>query len=292
MPSPSNASDTPFLIVNADDFGLSEGTNRAVFEGHDHGIVTSASLMATGAAFEHAVRGARARPRLGCGVHLVLHDDVPCADPARIPSLVGARGKLRGLHEVLRGLVTGVCAPEHVEIECAAQIERALGAGIEPTHLDSHCHLHALPAVVPIVHRLGRRYGIACVRSPETTGFDEFRGSPWSRYPLALLITASHRVARRAVADPLRAPDRFLGLVKSGDLDAAWVVRAIEKLPAGRVSELMVHPGDGSGAGDPHGDHGPEKRRGELVAVTAAAVRDAVKRRGVELVDYRFLAPA
>lgn len=290
MSATTEARKVPYLIVNADDFGLSDGTNRAIFEAHDHGIVTSASLMATGVAFSAAVAGAKIRPRLGCGVHLVLHDDLPAADPARIRALVGANGRLRGLREVLRSVLTGAYPTEQIALEYAAQIERVVDAGIRPTHLDSHCHLHALPSIGPLVHKLGKRFGIACVRSPETSEFAEFRGSPISRYPLALLITASHRIARRGMTEPLRAPDRFIGMVKSGELDAAWVVRAIEELPAGRVSELMVHPGDGTGDGDPHGDHGPAKRRGELDAVTAASVIDAIRRNGVELVNYRHLA--
>src|SRR5690606_34833518 len=114
--------------------------DRAIFEGHDRGIVTSASLMATGAAFEHAVAGLRPRPRLGCGVHLVLHDEKPVLDPARIPTLVGPDGRLKPLREALRGLLFGASDAAEIEAEYAAQIQRARDAGIRPSHLDSHCH--------------------------------------------------------------------------------------------------------------------------------------------------------
>src|SRR5262245_7813713 len=142
----------PRLIVNADDLGLSPGVDRAIFAGHDQGIVTSASLMANGASFEHAVAGVLARPRLGCGVPLVLHDERPVLDPARIPTLVGADGRLKPLRDALRGLLFGTSAPKEIEAEYAAQIRRAQDAGIKPSHLDSHCHLHAFPVVGPIVH--------------------------------------------------------------------------------------------------------------------------------------------
>ena len=50
----------PHLIVNADDFGITEGTNRAIIDAHQRGIVTSTSLLANGYAFDHAVALARA----------------------------------------------------------------------------------------------------------------------------------------------------------------------------------------------------------------------------------------
>ncbi len=279
----------PRLIVNADDLGLSAGVDRAIFAGHDRGVVTSASLMATGASFAHAVAGVRARPRLGCGVHLVLHDEKPVLDPARIPSLVGADGRLKPLRDAVRGLLFGASDPAEIEAEYAAQIRRVRDAGIDPTHLDSHCHLHAFPAVGPIVHALGERFGIACARQPEAGSWSDYRAAPLARYPLALLITATHRFTKQRVAQSLRSPDKFLGLVHSGALDAAWMVRAIEDLEPGVVAEIMVHPGDGSDEGDAGGDHGPYRRRVEFEAVTSPLVLEAVRRGGVELIDYRAL---
>lgn len=282
--------DAPRLIVNADDLGLAPSIDAAIFEGHDRGIVTSASLMATGASFERAVAGVLARPRLGCGVHLVLHDDAPVLPPSRVPSLVGANGRLKPLREALRGLLFGASEPSEIEAEYAAQIERVRDAGIAPSHLDSHCHLHAFPAVGPIVHALGARYGIRCARQPEASSLSDYRAAPFARYPLALLITASHRVTRQRVARSLRSPDKFLGLVHSGALDAAWMTRAIDALEPGVVAEIMVHPGDGSEHGDERDDHTPYRRRVELDAVLSPEVREAVRRRGVELIDYRALA--
>ncbi|MCY2959622.1 MAG: ChbG/HpnK family deacetylase [Planctomycetota bacterium] len=275
--------------MNADDLGLSTGVDRAIFEGHDRGIVTSASLMATGPAFEHAVAGLSSRPRLGCGIHLVLHEEKPALDPARIPSLVGADGRLKPLREAVRGLLFGTSAPAEIEAEYAAQIQRALDRGIRPSHLDSHCHLHAFPAVGPIVHALGERFGIACARQPEAGSWSDYRAAPLARYPLAFLITASQRFTRRRVAVGLRSPDKFLGLVHSGALDVDWMVRAIDELEPGVVAEIMVHPGDGTGEGEAGGDHGPYRRRVELEAVTSPRVLEAIRRRGVELIDYRAL---
>src|SRR5271169_3437319 len=63
------------VIVTADDFGLTSAINAGVVEAHERGIVTAASLMATGEAFEDAVDRARAAPSLEIGVHVTLDDE-------------------------------------------------------------------------------------------------------------------------------------------------------------------------------------------------------------------------
>jgi predicted glycoside hydrolase/deacetylase ChbG (UPF0249 family) len=281
---------TPYLIVNADDLGLRSGVNRAVFEAHDRGIVTSASLMAGGPAFDEAVAGAIARPRLSVGVHLALHEMQPVLTRASIPNLVGENGNLKPLGQVVRALLLGRVPLAQAEAEYAAQIERVIASGIRPTHLDSHCHLHALPSIARIVHRLGARFGIACARKPQMRSLGDLRGAPLSRWPVSILISSSSRVARRGIDPALRTPAELVGLAQSGDVDERWVVRAIGTLVPGCVSELMLHPSDGTGDGDPYGDHGPARRRVEFETAVSPRVRAELDARGVKLVDYRFLA--
>jgi predicted glycoside hydrolase/deacetylase ChbG (UPF0249 family) len=285
-------SDAPLLIVNADDLGQSPGINAAIFEAHDRGIVSSASLMAGGAAFEQALAGLRARPKLGCGVHLALHDERALAPRERVPHLVGPDGRMHALHPTVRALLLGRIPDAEIEAEYRAQIERVRAAGLEPTHLDSHCHLHGLPRVGAILHRLGREFGIRCARRPELAGLSDLRGAPLARWPVALLISALHRRSRARLREPLAMPARFLGLAKSGTVDAAWLERTLGELRRGVVSELMVHPGDGSSAGDPYGDHGAAMRKRELDALVSPLVRAALERHGVRLVTYTELARA
>src|SRR5204862_2714755 len=76
------------LVVNADDLGLTVGVNDGVFDAHDHGILTSASLFAGAPATSDAIRRARGRPSLGVGVHLALVDGTPTLPPRRVPTLV------------------------------------------------------------------------------------------------------------------------------------------------------------------------------------------------------------
>src|SRR5262249_34836467 len=130
------------LIVNADDLGWSEGVNRGIAEAHRRGIVTSASLLANGAAFVLAVELARTAPALGVGVHLNLSDGAPMAERETVTSLLNDEGEFAGGPESLllrmarRGLDLG-----EVEREWEAQIGKIREAGIEPTHLDGHKHV-------------------------------------------------------------------------------------------------------------------------------------------------------
>src|SRR6185437_5827911 len=134
------------LIINADDFGLTPGVNRAIAELHDAGAVTSATLMATGPAFDDAVAIALARPTLGIGCHIVLVDGTPVSDPATIPTLLGPdRRKFRNsLGDFALGVLRGAIRQDHIQREALAQIQKLQRAGLRLTHADTHKHTHLL----------------------------------------------------------------------------------------------------------------------------------------------------
>jgi chitin disaccharide deacetylase len=145
------------LIVNADDFGLSDGVNRGVARAHDEGIVTSASAMVRQDAVEEAVELARARPKLSVGLHLDLSEWV-YRDGEWVP-----------LYEVVVAEDR-----EAVEAEVAAQLARFFSLfGRQPTHLDSHQHQHLEDPVRSVVIEVGERLGVpvrGCTRGIEYRG--------------------------------------------------------------------------------------------------------------------------
>ena len=139
------------LIINADDFGLTAGVNRGILEAHGHGVVTSATLMATGAAFEDAVAIAHANPALGVGCHIVLTDGTPVSPPKSIPTLIGSDGKnfRPSLVDFIQALLRGAIREDDLEREAVAQVQKLQCAGINVTHLDTHKHTHTAAAVSP-----------------------------------------------------------------------------------------------------------------------------------------------
>ena len=146
------------LIVNADDFGLTSGVNRAIAELHNAGVVTSASLMARAAATEEAIELARSMPTLGVGCHIVLVDGEPVLPAHQIPTLVDRKtgGFPSSLDKFLAKLFTGRIRAAEIEAEAAAQVGLLQQRGLRLTHVDSHMHTHVFSAVLrPVLRAAG-----------------------------------------------------------------------------------------------------------------------------------------
>jgi chitin disaccharide deacetylase len=124
------------LIINADDFGYSKGVNLGIIEAFQNGVVTSATLMANMPGAEHAAALAKENPGLGVGIHLVLTCGKPiCRD---VPSLINDHGEFHRLADLEK-----IARIDEVERELTSQFERFLSFRIQPTHIDSHHHVHA-----------------------------------------------------------------------------------------------------------------------------------------------------
>lgn len=155
------------LIVNADDLGRTRGINRGIFEAHQRGIVTSATLMVNyEAAGEVAAMHAKT-PQLGIGLHLALTGGRPTLPASELPSLVDGAGWLPAKPDGLSAI-----DPAEVSAEARAQLARFRQLmGGDPTHFDSHHHAHRHPAVCAALIELARecqrpvRASTAAVRS-------------------------------------------------------------------------------------------------------------------------------
>jgi predicted glycoside hydrolase/deacetylase ChbG (UPF0249 family) len=148
------------VIVNADDFGYSEGVNRGVLEAHDNGIVTSASLMVERPAAAEAVDLARERPRLGLGLHVEIRRWRTSWLPRRGAGLSAARVAEQAAEDLRR------------------QLDRfRLLVGREPSHLDSHQHRHLAELVRPAFADVADDLGVPLRRvDPRVRFCGEFYG--------------------------------------------------------------------------------------------------------------------
>ena len=154
------------LIVNADDLGLCESVNEGIVQAHQSGIVTSASIMANGRAFDHAIRLCQLVPSLDLGIHLTLVEEKPLREASTIPSLVGAGGKLHPhATTFMKKYVSGAIRVREVWSELEAQIQKVVSRGISVSHLDSHQHLHALPHIRRVSIELAKKYNIPAIGS-------------------------------------------------------------------------------------------------------------------------------
>jgi hopanoid biosynthesis associated protein HpnK len=284
------------LIVNADDFGLTRGINEGIIRAHRDGILTSATLMATGPAFDHAVELAKANPKLGIGCHLVLTGGQAVAPHDEIASLVDQDGWLpRTLGKFVVEVSSGRLRTSEIETELRAQIEKIRGAGIEPTHVDTHKHTHVHPRVMNALGRVAREFGIARVRNPVENLRDSWRTARSERVDLLKNMVASlavHSVAFRfkelSRGYGLRSPDCFLGLAATGRLGPAALCRLIDTVPEGST-EIMVHPGIYDAELASIGSRLQRHRQTEMEGLLAPEVRRAVEQHGIRLISYEEL---
>lgn len=155
------------LIVNADDFGLTLGVNRAIVECHKNGIVTSATLMANSAAFADAVKLAHATPSLGIGCHVVLLDGDLLLPAEGVRSLLkDGREPYRSITDFAPRAALGKFNPDEIEAEATAQFQKIQRAGINITHFDAHKHAHMFASVLEPLLRAATKCGIPAVRNP------------------------------------------------------------------------------------------------------------------------------
>jgi hopanoid biosynthesis associated protein HpnK len=273
------------LVVNADDFGLSEGINRGIERCFRAGLLRSASLMPNGAAWADALETAARNPGLGVGVHLSLVDEPALAARDQLGGLVDASGRLPGSYQdFVRGFMRGRFGKPQVAAEIAAQLERVRAAGLRPTHLDSHQHLHLLPSVLEIVIGAAREAGIRVVRVPAESGAPGGGAGLARRMQLRLLGQMARSGAGRLHQAGLRSADHFWGLAQSGALDEPSLLAIISRLAPG-VNELMCHPGDSdpaTAARYPWGYHWDQ----EAAALCAEPVQEALRERGVKLCNF------
>jgi chitin disaccharide deacetylase len=284
------------LILNADDFGLTRGVNAGIIRAHREGILTSATLMANGPAFEGAVEGALANSNLGVGCHLVLVGGFSVASPEEIPTLAGRDGRLpASLATLVAKVTTGRIRAMDMERELLAQIEKIRRAGIDPTHLDTHKHAHAHPGVLEAVGRVARQTGITQLRKPMENLRDSWRsvrdnGGSVSRQLAAAAAVRAFAPRFRAMARKygLITPDHFLGLAATGHLGPAALCRLIDTLAEGRT-EIMLHPGICDEDLAKTGSRLQAQRQLELEGLLAPEAKGAVARHGVRLISYREL---
>jgi chitin disaccharide deacetylase len=256
-----------YLIPNADDFGYTRDVNEGIIHAHRQGILTATTIMATGAAFDHAVMLARENRSLDVGVHLVL-----VGSPGLPPTVLQLLQQI-ALHRI------------NIYDELAQQVCKVQKAGIRPTHLDTHKHTHLIPPVLNAVARIASEFQIPWVRRPFDLPMHGGR-VPWQRQAISKTLgfarSRFHRVLTRYGC---RTTDYFAGFQMTGHFDAAELARLIRQLPEG-VTEFMCHPGFCTQELQATRTRLKESRRRELDALTSRVVRKAMEESNVTLARY------
>jgi predicted glycoside hydrolase/deacetylase ChbG (UPF0249 family) len=292
------------LIINADDFGLTAGVNRAVVEAHGQGIVTSATLMANAEACDDATEMARSLTARGdqfsVGCHVVLLDGEPLLPAERVRSLLQADAgngtRLRtSLSQFVIASLRNKLNPDEVEAEANAQMERIQRAGVQLSHFDTHKHAHMFPAVLRPLLRAARARNIGAVRNP----FGQVWPLPlsslvrtrqaWKRLAqLNVLRSFAAGFRREVAAHGLRTPDGSVGVLVTGVLDLQLFTAIVASIPEG-TWEFVTHPGYNDAGLARVQTRLRQSREQELHLLTSPEAKELLQREGIELISYREL---
>jgi predicted glycoside hydrolase/deacetylase ChbG (UPF0249 family) len=258
------------LIVNADDFGFTRDVNAGIVEAHRHGILTATTIMANGGAFADAVRLAKENPSLDVGVHLVL---------------VGGPGQAESVVALLANIARG-----GVDIagEMRKQVASVIGAGLAPSHLDTHKHTHLAPPVLKAMIEISREFGIPWVRKPADFTMPASAAPPLKKAVNAIVRSVANRFDQVLQRNGCRFTDHFTGFELTGRMGTKEMVELIEHLPDG-LTELMCHPGFFRDELRASRTRLREARERELRALISPEVRQAIFAGDVQLTSYRDL---
>lgn len=259
------------LIVNADDLGVGRKRNEGILEAHQRGIVTATSMIVNGDAFGHAIDLLRQKPSLDVGLHLNLSEGAPVGEGYQ--TLVDTEGRFFGKEEARRKADEGAFDLKEIERETEAQWQRLVEQGIEPSHIDSHQHIHIYGKLFEPVVRVARNHGVRFVRLPDEPSDGTSRMEAYR-----------HHVEKVKPAFPGGGVDAFVGMTLTGCMSHERVLDLVEKLGEG-VTELMVHPGY---ADRPDGFFGPDREK-ELHVLTDRTLRHQMEEAGVEFICFRDL---
>ncbi len=289
------------LIVNADDFGLTAGVNRAIVEAHKGGVVSSTTLMANGAAFADAVTAARSTPNLSVGCHVTLVDGTPVSSPDAADTLVAIRSAepdrfYSKLSAFAARAMLGGFDRDQLVAEVTAQIRKIQATGLQVTHLDTHKHAHIFPEILVALLRAARICGVRAIRNPivpvKAIHARQFKDKPhlWKRYgQVRVLHTFSGQFNQRTKRAGVVTPDGVLGVIETGSVGISLLRQTLTSLPEG-TWELVCHPG--------YCDADLQAVRTRLLAsreeerrlLTSAGLRKFLEEQKFQVISYREFA--
>jgi chitin disaccharide deacetylase len=288
------------LIINADDFGMTVGVNRAIAEAHRAGLVTSATVMANEAGTDDAIVIASQHPSLRTGSHVVLVDGKPLSEPDNVATLIGSRNGTgarfrKGISHLALASVAGQVRAEHVYKEAAAQIEQLQARGLSLSHVDCHMHSHILPEVLRAVLQAARDHRVAAIRNPFEPAWSvaatHKRSSlrSWHRSAQVTALRVLQSQFRHAVDQHgMKTPDGTIGIAVTGLLDRNLLSRLVEAMPEG-AWELVTHPGYNDRHLMEATTELKQSRAIELELLTSPQTLDLLRKRGIQLINYSDL---
>ena len=276
------------VIINADDFGASEAVNEAVIRAYKEGVLTSTSLMVTGASFDQAVGLAKENPGLAVGIHLVTVVGKSVLPQSDIPDLVDGEGNFSN-NPTAAGLkyFFSPRARRQLRRELAAQFDKFHSTGLTLSHIDGHLHLHVHPVIFNAALELGARYGARRMRVPaeeRRLALDYDRAHSMRKTIHTVLFGGLARYMKRKLRKRgFTVPERVYGNLQSGAMSERYFLYALDNLTAG-TNEIYFHPAVYADEKLLNGDE--HQCSIEFEALTSKGVKQRIEALGVKLINY------
>ncbi len=271
------------LIINADDFGYTEGVVRGIIELHQKGLVSSTSCMTNMPAWPQAAAYLRQHPELGAGVHLVFNAGRPVLPAGQVPALLGPDGQFLSDGRIVRSLRRGTTA--QLRAEFRAQIERFIAdVGRPPDHLDNHCSVsYVRPDRFKLTLEMVKEYDLP-MRVPFGDDLEEMApemSRVWG-FPAGLIRWVGSRYRRRVDRAGIQRPNTYLqSFSPEGPRAVPDLLSVLDGARDGWISELLTHPGyDG------------DWREEELRTLLAPEIAERLAEPDIELVTFAAVAAA
>jgi len=271
------------IIINADDFGLTEGINRGIIDAFSQGIVTRASIMPCAVGFNHAISLIKQNPGLNIGIHLTLVGEKPVSSRDKIGSLLEPDGALYRNHRAfLLKYFSKKIKLDEISHEFECQIKKILDTGVKVNHMDSHQHLHMLPGIFELSIGLAKKYGIKNIRITRQNYLTIGSFREFALVAMNSLSLKQHK--KKLSASDICFTSNFWGFKKGGLIKEKDLLSFFDRIKPG-ITEIMCHPG--------YSDqeymrkysfwgYNPDE---ELKALTSQNVKNKLKDKGIELIS-------
>ena len=231
-----------YLIVSADDFGLSESRTRGIMKAREEGIVTCLNVLPTGRAFYDAMALLRSAKSGEISAHLALTETSPVTLLDKIPTLLNRE---KTFHKSYAGFLADFLRKKvdrgQIYIELKGQLERLKESAFSITSLSSHQHIHMLPGILEIFIRLAKEYNIPSIRYLHNDRFS-YPYTPKKIFKSIILGIFDRKNKTAFERASIRYTDNFLGFFDSGNIREDLLLKMLKGLPDG-TTELVAHPG-------------------------------------------------
>jgi len=274
---------TKYLIMNSDDFGITDGVNRGIIEAHHNGILSSTCTMSNMPSAEAGIQLAQSTaPKLGVGLHLTLSFGAPVSAPDRVPSLVFGDGQFAQDYQQLMEKLP-IYTDEDLETEMQAQFDHFVElAGRVPTHIDSHhraAYVH--PASFEVMCRLCAEHDLPMRRPAWLDDEGSYAGLPTDADGT---LVDQLRMIYKKYGSP-RCPDRTGDTFHFGLGSRVELFQSVVSDVKDGYTEIVCHVGYADGLQEAYN----VQREDELEAVTHADLMALVQSKGIKLITFADL---